>query len=155
MKTSTSLLICSIFFFSTGISQTVSRNFSQLDSLQKLKQKNIVVFIHTDWCSVCKSMQNSTFNNSLIKNQLDSTFYFIALHAEQEETIIYKGKSFNYSPTSLKSGIHELAYALGEIDGVLTYPTLVILSPLDEIILQYAGYLSATELNTLLMSTSN
>ena len=82
------LLLGSVFLFSnSSFSQINTYHFEQLDSLQKKQKRNIVVFIHTDWCKYCKAMQNTTFKNDKIIHILNSEFYFIELNAEEKRDI--------------------------------------------------------------------
>lgn len=117
---------------------------------QKNDQRNLIVFIHTDWCLYCQSMQNSTFNAKAVKSIVDQNFYFIELNAEEKRDIRFAGKTFKYKPTGVKTGFHDLATALGRVNGQVSFPTLVILNSQNEIIFQYSGYLSANEFSKIL-----
>lgn len=122
---------------------------------QENDQKNLIVFIHTDWCQYCKSMQNSTFTGKKVKSTLDQNYYFTQLNAEEKTDINFGGKTFKYKPTGVKTGFHELATVLGTVDGEVSYPTLVILNPQKEIIFQYSGYLNAKDFFKILEKLNN
>lgn len=120
--------------------------FQQLEERQSNGPKNVIVFIHTDWCNYCDAMQNTTFKNKEVIEKLNKDFYVVTLNAEGKNDILFAGKTFRYKPTGIKTGIHELAEELGTINGKMSYPTIVILSPQSEIIFQYSGLLKTSEL---------
>lgn len=124
--------------------------FEQIDSLQKIEKRNVVVFIHTDWCKYCQIMQNTTFTNDSIIYKLNTQFYFIDLNAEQKENIVFNGRTFKYKPTGTNTGIHELAEQLATVDNQVAYPTLCFLNSNKEIIFQYYQFINSTDLSTLL-----
>lgn len=122
-------------------SQLNSFDFDRLDSIQAASPKHVVIFLHTDWCSVCKRMEHTTFSDSTLVATLNQHFWYVPFNAESEQAITYHGRTFQFKPTGVKTGVHELAQQLGTIDGQLNYPTVVILSPEDEIVFQYGGLL--------------
>jgi thioredoxin-related protein len=124
--------------------------FEQIESLQKIEKRNVVVFIHTDWCKYCQIMQNTTFTNDSIIYKLNTQFYFIDLNAEQKENIVFNGRTFKYKPTGTNTGIHELAEQLATVDNQVAYPTLCFLNSNKEIIFQYYQFINSTDLSTLL-----
>lgn len=124
--------------------------FEEIEGLQVNEPRNVVVFIHTDWCSYCKAMEVKTFRKEEITESLNSHFYFIDFDAESKEDIIYNGIKFKYRPTGKNTGLHEIAEALGEIDGKLSYPTLVILNPENEIVFQYDSFINYKEMEKIL-----
>lgn len=146
-----------IFSLATSLaSQMDSVSFEQLDRLQKVKPKHVVVFLHTDWCRYCKRMEKSTFRNDEVTAALKSNFYFIPFAAESEASVAFAGRTFHYLPQGRNTGVHELALLLGKDEsGRLSYPTLVILSPANEILFRYSGYLGAAELLKVLSAVCN
>lgn len=129
-----------------AFSQLQTYSFSQLDSLQKTENNNIVVFIHTDWCRYCQSMKNTTFKDKRVIKLLNENFWFADLNAEEKQDITFNGYTFKYKPTGNDTGTHELAEQLGKIKGKVSYPTLCILNPDNEIIFQYNQFLSSADL---------
>ena len=145
------LLLCSMMAFS----QAKSHPLELVEQLQKTEKKNIVVFLHTDWCNYCKAMENATFQNKEVKELLEENFYFTELNGEEKADINFAGAVFKYKPTGVKTGFHELAASLGTIGGQVSYPSLVILSPSNEIIFQYNGFMTAKEIVTVLKKIDN
>lgn len=155
------ILICGLFSSYLGCS--LPRNassasdlklktfqFSQLDSLMRIESRPIAVFLRTDWCKYCKSMEQTTFRDAQIVQQLNHYFYFIPFNAEQKDPIVFKGNTFSYQPKGRNIGTHELALALGGENGKIAYPTFVLLNADYEITFQYGAYLSATEMLSVL-----
>ena len=142
-----------LFFFgitSTGFCQLKSRTFEEVDSLQQIQKRKIIVFIHTDWCQFCQRMKTTTFKNKEIIEKLNSDFYFIDLNAEEKRDITFDNHTFKYKPSGNNVGVHELALQLGIINGQIIYPVLCVLNEKKEIILQYSNYLSSKDFNLLL-----
>ncbi|MDQ0477817.1 thioredoxin family protein [Chryseobacterium sp. MDT2-18] len=131
-------------------SQTKKHPLERAEELQKTEQKTVVVFVHTDWCNYCQAMQNATFKDEEVQKILNENFYFVDINGEEKAEIYFAGTVFKYQPTGINTGHHQLADSLGNIDGQLSYPTLVILNPKNEIVLQYTGFLTAAEILKLL-----
>jgi thioredoxin-related protein len=151
-KTIYTLLLIGISFLIpiASFSQITSYKFEQLDSLQKAEKRNVAVFIHTNWCKYCHTMQNTTLKNDSIIEQLNKKFYFINLNAEQKKDIVFNGHTFKYKPTGINTGIHELAEQLATIDNKVTYPTISFLNTNNKIIFQYNQFINSTNLDIIL-----
>ena len=65
----------------------------------------------------------------------------VFFNAEERRSVSFAGREFKFKPTGTTTGVHELAEALGSIEGSLSYPTLCFLNNKNEIIYQYGGYL--------------
>jgi len=124
--------------------------FAQLDSLQRSEPRPVLVFIHTDWCRYCQGMTQTTLRDEAVVEALNERVYFIALDAEQQEPIRYAGQTFRYQSNGSENGVHQLALTLGRTEGHLTYPTLCLLSPAQQILFRRNGFLRAEELLALL-----
>ena len=147
---SISLITMSFLFAEKSFSQLKSYKFEQIDSLQNVQKRNIIVFIHTDWCKFCEAMKNTTFKNKEVIAKLNNNFYFIDLNAEQLEPIVFDNKKYRFRPSGNKTGVHELAISLGTINGLINYPTLCILNENYEILYRKSTFLSAKDLIKLL-----
>lgn len=106
-----------------------SFSFSQVDSLRSIEERPLAIFLHAEWCKYCKNMEYTTLRNEKVRQLLNDKFYFVPFDGEYREEILFKGHKFNFQPNGRRSGTHELARALGTIDGEMIYPTLVILNP--------------------------
>lgn len=146
-------LICLVFLIWTipqGFAQLNLIEFEQIASLQKLEHRNIIVFIHADWCKYCQVMKSKTFKNQEVINILNEKFYFVDFNAEEKRKIVYNNQEFMFKPNGSNSGIHELAIELGKIDKQIRYPVLCILNTDNEIIFQYDNFLNAKDLIKIL-----
>lgn len=98
-------------------SQLVSHHFENIDSLQKIEERTLIVFIHADWCKFCEQMKIATFQDEDLISKLNNNFYFISFDGESEKDIVFAGKKFKYAPSGNGTGVHELAAELGTIKG--------------------------------------
>ena len=131
-------------------SQIRTYHFEQVDSLQKKQKRNVAVFIHTDWCKYCQTMQNTTFKNDSIIKVLNDKFYFIDLNAEEKRNVIFNNHTFKFKPTGANTGTHELADQLGTVNNKISYPTLCFLNADSEIIFQYNQFINSKDLQIIL-----
>lgn len=141
-----SLFILLILLSKLSISQCKTYTFKEVDSLQKVNPKNIVVFIHTDWCKYCEKMKQITFNNDSIANLLNDNYYFISFDVERKEPITFNNHTYNFKATGINTGVHELALALNKKNKKLSYPSTIVLNQNFEIIFSYDQYLNSTQL---------
>jgi len=128
-----------------SLAQLKTFHFEQIDSLQIIEKRKVIVFIHTDWCKYCQAMKNTTFKNKDIIALLNSKFYFVDLNAEERKSIRFNGNIFEYKPTGNQTGINELATEIGVIDGFISYPTLCFLNDRNEILFQKNGFIESAK----------
>ena len=145
------LLIVIILASGYSFSQTSNlklhtHTFEEVEQLQKIQQKPVVIFIHTFWCKFCYAMKEKTFTNAEVINLLNEKFYFITFDANFKGAVRYMGRSFNSKRISRSYGIHELAEVLATTDKGISYPTTVILDAKNTIDEQITTYLSAKQL---------
>ncbi len=141
-----------VFSLNKGHAQLRRVSFAELDSLQRVEQRNVLVFIQTDWCKYCLHMKSTTFRNDSVVNVLNKLFYVVDLNAESKTDITYGGYEFKFKPTGSDTGIHELAEQLGMINGKLDFPTVSVLNAKNEIVFQNGGLLQTDELLAVLMA---
>ena len=142
-----------IFLFgitSSVFCQLKNRTFEEIEALQQIQKRKIIVFIHTDWCQFCQRMKQTTFKNQEMIQKLNSDFYFIDFNAEEKRDIVFNNQTFKYQPTGNNVGVHELALQLGTMNNQIVYPVLCVLNDQNEIILQYSNYLSPADFKLLL-----
>lgn len=136
--------------FSKSFCQLKNFTFDKIETLQKVKEKNVVVFFHTNWCKYCRAMHKNTFKNEAVIKTLNDDFYFIDFDAEQKTDVFFNNKIFGFKSNGLSSGTHEIAIALATVDKQLHYPTLCVLNSKNEIIFRYNGFLTANKLLVVL-----
>ena len=144
------IVVISLLISSISYSQLKEYSFEEADSLSESKPK--VIFLHTSWCGICHQMENTTFKSPEVINELNNDFYFIPFDGEHKDDVQFLGHQFTYIPHGTRSGTHQLAKALGTIDGQLAYPTICVLNSNNEIIFQIASKLTTKELLTVLDS---
>mgnify|MGYP003467741573 FL=1 len=135
-----------------------NQNFAQLNTftfeeaeiLSIENPKPFVIFIHTDWCKICKMMENTTFKNQEILKELNRNFYFISFNAETKIDIIFNKYTFKFKPKGNNFGVHELAEELSN----QIYPTLAILNSEYSILTQIESFVNAKDLLQILQKTN-
>jgi hypothetical protein len=135
-----------------GYAQLNHTTFEELDSLQRVAPRPVVVFIHTHWCKYCAALENTTLRHERVVALLNERYYFVSFDAEQREDIHLRGRTFSFQPSGHRQGIHELAKQLGTVDGAVAYPTLCVLNADYEIVFQHNQFMSASDLSKALIS---
>ena len=130
-------LLCSLM----AHAQLKTYSFEEMEQQMRKEARPVIVFIYTDWCKFCKIMQKRTFQDEEVVTKLNESFYFIWLDAEQKEPVSFRGATFRFIPSGNNTGLHELAWQLGEIDGTIGYPTLTLLNSNYEIVFQKSDVL--------------
>jgi thioredoxin-related protein len=149
MKKNASLLFL-FLIISKNFAQPNLILFEQIDGLQIVEKRNLIVFIHADWCKYCQVMKSKTFKNEAVLNKLNQRFYFIDFNAEEKRNIVFNNNTFAFKPTGTNSGIHQLAIELGTVNNQIVYPVLCVLNEKNEIIFQHNSFLNARELLEIL-----
>ena len=72
----------------SGFAQLKAYSFEEAEQLSLENPKPIVVFVHTNWCKYCKMMENTTFKNKELINELNANFYFVLFDAESKTYIL-------------------------------------------------------------------
>ncbi|MBW4361193.1 thioredoxin family protein [Flavobacterium taihuense] len=132
-----------IFFWAipNGFAQLKTYSFEQIDSLQTIQKRKVIMFIHTDWCKYCQAMKNSTFKNKEVIKNLNENFYLVSLNAEEKRAITFKSRKFIFKTYGNTAGINELAHELATINNQTSYPTICILNAQNDIVFQQSNYL--------------
>ena len=147
--------ICLVIFIlaiPNGFSQLNLSKFEEIDNLQKIEKRKVIIFIHTNWCKYCTAMQSKTFKNQIVQNEINERFYFVSFDAEEKQKIVFNKNIFVFKPNGDNSGIHELAIELGTINNQINYPVLCVLNDKNEIVFQHNSYLNAKQLIKILKS---
>lgn len=125
-----------------------------IDSLMVIEARPIAFFIHAEWCKYCRNMEHTTFNDPDVIARLNRDYYFVSFDGESKEELVFGGIDFPYIPNGRDNGTHDLAYALGAIDGQVTYPTFTLMDTSFTIYFQHNSFLSAEEMNEVLQFDS-
>jgi len=136
------LIIIVILFANQNFAQLNTHTFEEAEKLSIENPKPFVILIHTNWCKICKMMENTTLKNKEIIHELNQNFYFISFNAEEKKDIYFNKKKFRFKPKGTNSGIHELAELLSN----QTYPTITILDIDYSILIQIESFVNAKTL---------
>ena len=145
------ILILFLFFVNQSFSQLNTYTFEEAEKLSVQNPKPFVIFIHTDWCKICKMMQNTTFKSKEVIKELNQYFYFISFNAEERKNIDFNKNTFRFKPNGTNTGIHELAQLLSN----QSYPTITILNSDYTILTQLESFTNAKTLLQILKKAKN
>lgn len=121
MKILTFILLIIFGIFNSQELKTFS-----FQNLPEKSDKPILIYMKTDWCSVCKIQIHQIKKDSELKNLLNENVHFIIFDAEKsKEKIEFLGKTYQYISNG-NSGIHELAMEFSGNQKPI-YPTWVLL----------------------------
>lgn len=121
------LLIVSFLTVHTAQAQLEKHHFESLDSLQKIEERPVVVFLHADWCKFCLAMETNVFTSDSVISKLNSDFYFVSFNAERKEPVTYRGKTYLFESNGVNSGTHQIATHYASDEGEVSYPAIVVL----------------------------
>lgn len=150
MKRITTLIL--LLFSMALAAQINTLNFEEFKAKQSEKSRKSILLIHTNWCIYCHQMLKEFKQTNEITNYINENYNVVLLDAETKKNIEFEGKNYVYIPNSSISGIHELAFKLGEINGELSFPTLIIMNEKNEIIYKMNSYLDILEIYKTLKS---
>ncbi|MEM8888801.1 MAG: thioredoxin family protein [Bacteroidota bacterium] len=128
-------------------------SFEELAELQRKEARPLMVFIHADWCKFCLMQENNTFSDKEIADYLNENYYVLKLNGESKEAIRFLGREYNFTSSGAGTGQHQLAELLGKVEGSLTYPTTVMLSPEFQLKGREVGFLNSDAFIALLRRT--
>ncbi len=154
------LLIVFITVFSGAFSQQKvslpkAYTFEEVSQLQFQEGKPVLVYLYTDWCKFCFAMKKNIFSDKEVISTINDSFYFIMFNGEQKKDIQFNNRLFQFKPSGVNTGIHELAEAIATINGKVSYPSLIILNTKNEIQFQVDSFLNKNQLLGLLNNYLN
>lgn len=100
-------------------------DFAQLDSLLTVSPRETLLFIHTDWCSYCRKMEQEIFTKKEIVQLINERYYAVHLDAESIQDIAFDQSIWRLLGKRKKTGqYHPLALQL--LQGrKMIFPTLL------------------------------
>ncbi|MCS6933984.1 MAG: DUF255 domain-containing protein [Chitinophagales bacterium] len=121
--------------------------WEQMQQLQKVQPRKVIIDVYTDWCGWCKRMDATTFSHPEIIRFINENYYAIKFDAESREKIRFKGKEYGFVSSGYR-GYHQLAAEI--LGGQMSYPTTVYLDEKQDVIFPVPGYLNASQMESVL-----
>lgn len=150
------ILIClAIFFVSAGTPANEIKWMSIEETMiaTKTKPKKIFIDVYTEWCGWCKKMDQTTFNDPAIRDELNKNFYCVKLDAEQKTPITFNNHKFVNPSPAVERSKHEFAAAL--LQGQMSFPSYVFMDELGRGINIIKGYQTSDVLIKYLLYVSS
>lgn len=122
---------------------------NDLERLLTESPRPIFIDAYTDWCGWCKKLDSDTFSNPVIAKYLNDNFYPVKFDAESKEPVNFLGREFVNDGRSGRT--HNLAVALLQIEGRISYPTVVFLNENGELLAPVPGYKGAKDFEPLIV----
>lgn len=152
------LLIVNHLSFSQDHSQTTSiensesktinwLTFEEAFALHQVTPKKWVIDVSTEWCGWCKRMDQTTFSDSLVIENVTANFYAVALDGEHKDPIVVGDRTYQFVSEG-RRGYHQLPAEL--MGGKMSYPTIVFLGEELQNLSAVPGYKDAASFYQIL-----
>lgn len=122
-------------------------NFGELDSLRKVEERPVLVFLEAEWCVYCKKMKREAFNKADIQEEIAARFWPVLLDIEDPQSYQFNGKL--YSNTS-ELKYHQLAYLFTQQNEEPITPTFAIFNKHFNLQVFVQKYLSRKDIKAFL-----
>ena len=121
----------------------------RFESLPEKLDKPILIYMKTDWCSICKIQKYQMEKDLALKNLMDAKVYYITFNPEKfKKSITFFGKNYNYISNG-NSGIHELALELSSNKKPI-YPTWILINQDGKVLFRTEGLVDNQTLTSLI-----
>ena len=141
-----------ILFMISGIYNSQEMKNYRFESLPEKLDKPILIYMKTDWCSICKIQKYQIEKDLELKKLMDAKIYYITFNPEKfKKSITFVGKNYNYISNG-NSGIHELAVELSS-NKKPVYPNWILIDKDGKVLFRNEGLID-TGILKLLISTS-
>lgn len=134
------------------VSEIKWHDFESINKLAQNKDRKIFIYVYTDWCSWCKKMSSTSFEDQEIISLLNDKFYPVKFNGESKEIISFRDHEFNFIKNNGR-GYHQLTASL--LNNKLSYPSIVFLDEEMNMIQAIPGYKSSEDLNIILKYLGN
>ena len=119
------------------------------ESLPEKLEKPILIYMKTDWCSICKIQKYQMEKDLALKNLIDAKVYYITFNPEKfKESITFFDGNYNYISNG-NSGIHELAVELSSNKKPI-YPTWILINQDGKVLFRTEGLVDNQTLTSLI-----
>lgn len=122
----------------SGIFNSQEMKHYGFESLPEKLDKPILIYMRTDWCSICKIQKHQMEKDLALKNLMDEKVYFITFNPEKyKDSIKFFGGNFSYISNG-NSGIHELAVELSS-NKKPVYPSWILIDRDGKVLFRNEG----------------
>lgn len=129
--------------------QLKSYKIDQLEELQKVEPRKVLVYVRTSWCSYCKAMDQVVWRDTAVIRLLNRTVYFVKFDAEQKDTLSFNGAKYHFRASK---GVHDFVLEITRSKHQIAYPMLVLLGEDYKPLIEYHTFLSPKELKKILLA---
>lgn len=141
-----------ILLMISGIFNSQEVKHYGFESLPEKLEKPILIYMKTDWCSICKVQKYQVEKDLELRNLMEEKVYFITFNPEKyKESIKFFGENYNYISNG-NSGIHELAVEISS-NKKPVYPSWILIGNNGKVLFRNEGLIDNGTLK-LLISTS-
>jgi thioredoxin-related protein len=120
-------------------SQSIDQSIAQWDDVQwysmreaqikaTMSGKKVLVYIYAEWCVWCQKMDNKTYTEIPVRQEISKYYYPVRIDGESSKEIVFNNQ---------KMTMQEFAKSLG----VTAYPTTLFINEDGSIIAQQGGYI--------------
>ncbi len=81
------------------------KNIEQAAETAGNQNKKIFVYVHTDWCTWCKRMEEETFSNNDVAEYMNDKFMPVALDAESQKQVKFNGQQMTEQDVASMFGV--------------------------------------------------
>jgi thioredoxin-related protein len=133
----------------SGIYNSQEMKNYRFESLPEKLDKPILIYMKTDWCSICKIQKYQMEKDLALKNLIDAKVYYITFNPEKfKESITFFDGNYNYISNG-NSGIHELALELSSNKKPI-YPTWILINQDGKVLFRTEGLVDNQTLTSLI-----
>lgn len=123
------------------------------ESLQENVDKPILIYMKTDWCSICKIQKHQMEKDLELKNLINEKVCFITFNPEKyKKPITFFDRNYNYISNG-NSGIHELAVELSS-NKKPVYPSWILIDKYGKILFRNEGLIDNGILKLLIKTSA-
>lgn len=157
MKTRKKIFLSLLFGILISVSMEAQKkeiqwiSFEQLEDSLNIKTKKVFITFYADWCSYCKKMDKTGFQDEKVIDQLNKNFYAVRMNSESRDTIVFEGKKyFNEQVGKYRNPIHQIPLMLASRKGYpFSLPATLILDEKFKVKKRYFYYLSPKKLRRI------
>lgn len=142
-------ILAFIFIMISGILNSQEVKHYGFESLPLKLDKPILIYMKTDWCSICKIQKYQMEKDLELKNLMNDKVYFITFNPEKyKESIAFFGEKYNYISNG-NSGIHELAVEIS-LNKKPVYPSWILIDTDGKVLFRNEGLVDNGTLKLLM-----